>query len=169
MDPFPADSVRDLRVMVVEDDMATRLLTRTFLEHLGFSDVVDRENGEHALKDVLRRHFDLIVSDLEMTPMSGWDLLLRIRRDKNVTNPYVPIILITSHSDRESVLRARDFGASAFVAKPVNYENLKKTISAVLADSRPFVQNDTYSGPDRRRKDKLPKDGKYQRESDYKW
>lgn len=165
---FSSD-VRELRVMVVEDDKPTRLLLRTFLEHLGFADVVERENAEQAFKDVTRRHFDLIVSDLEMEPMNGWDLLLRVRRDQNVTNPFVPFILITRHSDRASVLRARDSGASAFVAKPINYDTLQKTIAAVLADSRPFVQSDTYSGPDRRRKDKLPKDGKYQRETDYKW
>ncbi|UUX52000.1 response regulator [Nisaea acidiphila] len=169
MTGLSADDLRNLRVMVVEDDKPTRMLTRTFLEHLGFSDVIERENAAQALNDVTRRHFDLIVTDLEMEPMNGLDLLLRVRRDANVTNPYVPVILITQHSDRDSVLRARDFGASAFVAKPVNFENLKRTVAAVLADKRPFVQCDAYSGPDRRRKDKLPKDGRYQRESDYKW
>lgn len=161
--------LRDVRVMVVEDDRPTRLLIRTFLEHVGFQDVVEKENAEQALKDLKRRQFDLVVTDFEMEPLNGLDLLLRIRRDSDTTNPYVPVLMVTQHADRASVLRARDAGASAFVAKPVNFENLQKTIFAVLADKRPFVRSDTYSGPDRRRQEKLPRNRNYQRESDYRW
>jgi len=155
--------------MVVEDDKSTRLLICTFLEHVGFQDVVEKENADEALKDLKRRRFDLVVTDLEMKPLNGLDMLIRIRQGSDVTNPYVPVIMITQHADRASVLRARDSGASAFVAKPVSFENFQKIVTAVLADKRPFVQSDTFSGPDRRRQEKLPKDGKYQRDSDYKW
>ncbi|WP_193173945.1 response regulator [Nisaea nitritireducens] len=159
--------LRALRVMVVEDDQPTRRLIRTFLEHLLFDDVTERENGEIALKDLTRRHYDLIVTDLEMQPMNGWDFLHHIRHDPNVTNPYVPVILVTQHASRESVLRARDDGASAFVAKPVDFKNLQRTIMSVLSDARPYVKSGGYAGPDRRRQDKLPKNGKYQRDDDY--
>ncbi|WP_420403138.1 response regulator [Nisaea sp.] len=169
MDTLSKNDVQNLRAMVVEDDKPTRQLVRSFVEHLGFTDVVENENAAQALRDLTRRHFDLIVTDLEMQPMDGWELLERIRHDPTITNPYVPVVLVTQHADRESVLRARDSGASAFVAKPVNFPNLDRTITAVLSDSRPFVRSDDYAGPDRRRQDKLPKSGKYQRESDYKW
>ncbi|MEQ8332462.1 response regulator [Nisaea sp.] len=163
------EDLRALRVMVVEDDQSTRQLLRKFMEHLLFDDVTERENGEAALKDLTRRHYDLIVTDLEMQPMNGWDFLHHIRHDQNVTNPYVPVILVTQHANRETVLRARDDGASAFVAKPVDFKNLQRTIMTVLSETRPFVKADDYVGPDRRRQDKLPKDGKYQRSDDYKW
>tara|TARA_E500000318_G_scaffold49909_3_gene46772 strand:- start:1359 stop:1868 length:510 start_codon:yes stop_codon:yes gene_type:complete len=169
MTKLSKEDLRALRVMIVEDDQPTRILLRTFMEHLLFDDVTERENGEAALKDLTRRHYDLVITDLEMQPMNGWDILHHIRHDQNVTNPYVPVILVTQHASKESVLRARDDGASAFVAKPVDFKNLQRTIITVLSDARPFVKSDDYAGPDRRRQDKLPKDGKYQRDDDYRW
>lgn len=161
--------LQGLRVLVVENDRPSRILVRSFLEHLGFSDVVEKCNVNDALKELSRRSFDLVVTDIDMQPADGWDLLSSIRYAPNMMNPYVPVVLVTQHADRETVLRARDSGASAFVAKPVNFANLQRAISAVLTDARPFVQSDNYAGPDRRRQDKLPKGGRYQRESDYQW
>ena len=169
MTKLSKEDMRALRVIVIEDDQPTRLLLRTFMEHLLFDDVTERENGETALKDLTRRHYDLIVTDLEMQPMDGWDILHRIRHDPNITNPYVPVILVTQHASKEAVLRARDYGASAFVAKPVDFMSLQRTIITALSDARPFVRVDNYTGPDRRRQDKLPNGGKYKREDDYRW
>lgn len=164
-----AQDFNGLRVMVVDDDQPTRLLIRTYLENANFNDVVVHEGSVDALKDLRRRRFDLIVTDLSMQPVDGWALLQAIRRDESIANPYIPVILITQHADQEAVLRARDGGASAFVAKPVKFDNLQRTVSAVLSDRRPFVRTDAYSGPDRRRRDKLPAGGKFQRKSDYRW
>lgn len=169
MEEIRVSDIERMRVMAVDDDRPTRLLIRTFLEHLGFRDVVERETAEEALRDLRRKHFDLLISDLEMQPMDGWQLLQQLRRDENVMNPHIPVILATQHGDRASVLKARDSGASAFIVKPIDFQKLNRTVAAVLGDSRPFVKTDGYAGPDRRRQDKLPKDGKYRREDDYTW
>ncbi|MEO9901936.1 MAG: response regulator [Nisaea sp.] len=100
-----------------------------------------------------RRHYDLIVTDLEMQPMNGWDMLRRIRHDPDITTPYVLVVLTTQHASRDPVIRARDDGASALVAKPVDFK--KST-----ADNRDRAY---------RRQDKLPQGDTYQREDDFRW
>lgn len=163
------ERVRELRVMVVDDDRPTRLLVRAYLEHLHFADVIERDSGEAALKDLSRRHFDLVVTDIEMQDLGGIELLLRIWRDPDVMNPYMPVVLMTQNASRDYVVKARDCGASAFVAKPLHFESLQRTIETVLTDKRSFIKVRSYAGPDRRRQDKTPRNGKYQRESDYTW
>ena len=66
-------------------------------------------------------------------------------------NPYVPIIMLTGHSDKKRVMAARDSGVTEFLAKPISANALYQRILNVVANPRPFIKTKTYFAPDRRR------------------
>lgn len=142
-----------LRVLVIDDDKVTRQLIAGFLDTMGVQDIHLEADAEGGLDLLLRRHFDLVISDFEMKEMSGVDLIQRARRHPDSNNPYVPMILMTAHADRPTVLKARDAGVNAFVAKPISYKALADKIKLVLLEDRKFVRSHVYVGPDRRRRD----------------
>jgi CheY-like chemotaxis protein len=159
--------IAGLRVLVVDDDKVTRQLVSSILDSIGVQDVQVEASGKGALDLIGRRPVDLVVSDFEMEPMDGLEFTLRVRRDPNSTNPYVPIIMMTSHADRPTVVKARDAGVNAFVAKPVSPKALEEKFRLVMTEDRKFVRSNRYIGPDRRRRDvPLPRDGRRKDDDD---
>ena len=82
---------------------------------------------------------------------SGLDFVIRVRTAEDSPNPYVPIIMLTGHADKEHVMAARDAGVHEFLAKPVSPRNVYGRLISVLNNSRSFVRVGDYFGPDRRR------------------
>jgi two-component system, chemotaxis family, chemotaxis protein CheY len=153
--------ISGLRVLVVDDDKVTRHLVSSILDGIGVEDVQVEASGQAALDLISRHPMDLVISDFEMEPMNGLEFALHVRRDSNSTNPYVPIIMMTAHADRPTVMKARDAGVNAFVAKPVSPKALEEKIHVVLTEHRKFVRSNRYVGPDRRRRDvPLARDGR---------
>jgi two-component system chemotaxis response regulator CheY len=74
-----------------------------------------------------------------------------IRQQGANANPYVPIIMLTGHSEKKRIISARDAGVTEFLAKPISAKALYERIFNVVANPRPFVKTPTYFGPDRRR------------------
>jgi DNA-binding response OmpR family regulator len=74
-----------------------------------------------------------------------------IRQPGANANPYVPIIMLTGHSEKKRVVSARDAGVTEFLAKPISAKSLYERILNVVANPRPFIRSKTYFGPDRRR------------------
>jgi DNA-binding response OmpR family regulator len=74
-----------------------------------------------------------------------------IRQPGANANPYVPIIMMTGHSERKRVTAARDAGVTEFLAKPISAKGLHQRILNIVANPRPFIKTKSYFGPDRRR------------------
>jgi two-component system chemotaxis response regulator CheY len=74
-----------------------------------------------------------------------------IRQPGANANPYVPIIMLTGHSEKKRVVAARDAGVTEFLAKPISAKSLYQRILNVVANPRPFIKTKSYFGPDRRR------------------
>jgi two-component system, chemotaxis family, chemotaxis protein CheY len=94
---------------------------------------------------------DIVITDWAMPIFDGIELTQMIRQPGANPNPYVPIIMLTGHSEKKRVLAARDAGITEFLAKPISAKGLYKRIVNVVANSRPFIKTRTYFGPDRRR------------------
>jgi len=150
MHGLPNFAERRLRTLVVEDEKVSWSILAGFLEELGISDISICTNGKAGFIELKRRPFDLVLTDLEMSPMSGWDLLREIRHNPETVNPYVPVIMITAQRTRASVLQARDAGANAFLSKPISIKEVAKKIRMVVESERGFIRSPSYSGPDRR-------------------
>ena len=86
-----------------------------------------------------------------MPLFDGLEFVQMIRQPDSTLNPYVPIIMLSAHSERHRVLQARDAGVNDFLCKPISAKSLHQRISAILQTPRPFIRANTYFGPDRRR------------------
>ncbi len=116
-------------IMVVEDNEYTRLLTEARLKK--FYNVVVCENGKEALDMFYERQIDLIVADIMMPEMDGYELVRTLREDKKE----VPVVFLTAKSTFEDKRRGFDLGIDDYVTKPIDYEELLLRIKALLCRS----------------------------------
>ncbi len=94
---------------------------------------------------------DIVLTDWAMPIFDGLELTQMIRQPNANANPYVPIIMLTGHSERKRVIAARDAGITEFLAKPISAKALYQRILNVVINPRPFIKSKSYFGPDRRR------------------
>jgi CheY-like chemotaxis protein len=141
---------RTVSILVTDDNRQMRALVRSMLKAFGFNRIVEADNVEEAL-DIMRvTPVDLVLTDLAMKPMDGVEFARLVRTAPDSPNPFVSIIMMTGHSDRVRVGRARDAGVNSFLVKPVSAHAMLTHITKVVNDTRPFVRCPTYFGPDRR-------------------
>ena len=120
---------KDLKVLVVEDVDDTRLFLRLALEDHGFI-VFEAENGEKAVENANREKPDVILMDLTMPLMDGFDAAKLIRQNKTLKD--VPIIAITAHQETDFRSGAKASGFDAYVTKPIDVHWLKELIAGLL-------------------------------------
>jgi len=114
-------------------------------------DVYEAEDGATGL-DAFTHHVpDIVMTDWAMPIFDGLELTQMIRQPGANANPFVPIIMVTGHTEKERVTAARDAGVTEFLAKPISAKALYQRIVNVVANPRPFIKTKTYFGPDRRR------------------
>lgn len=155
-----------LKALLVEDNMQMRVLLRSLLHSLGIRDITEATNGERALAYLQDIAFDIIVTDLSMQPVDGITLTKAVRQSPESKNPYVPIVMVTGHTERHRVEAARDAGVTEFLAKPITTKNLFLRISEIVERPRPFVRCSGYFGPDRRRRYHESYHGPWRREGE---
>ena len=121
-----------MNVLLVDDYKSMTHIMRRLLEQLGFSNIDVAFDGPTALNLIRDKDYGLILSDWNMEPMSGIDLLKNIRgEEKNRRSPFV---MVTSQSKIEFIKAARDAGASNYIVKPFNLATLKQKLGSVLGD-----------------------------------
>ena len=156
-----------LKVLIVEDNQHMRALLRSLLNAIGIRDVAEANNGASALDALRERKCDLILSDLAMQPMDGLEFTRKVRSGNQSPNPFVPIIMITGHTEKHRVEAARDAGITEFLAKPITAQMLFSRIAEIIERPRAFVRCESYFGPDRRRKTIESYAGPWRRHDDF--
>lgn len=131
-----------LRVLLVDDDEALRGAVVAILRALDAKEVIEAPNGKVALEMIGTNPPDLIISDWEMAPMNGAELLMALRREGNTQTCFLPIIILTAHARPTLIRHAVSLGANQLLVKPVSPERLLSQIRWVLADSRQFFLED---------------------------
>jgi two-component system chemotaxis response regulator CheY len=117
-------------VLVVDDYSTMRRILRSLLEQIGFTHIVEAEDGGTALNKLRSEPFGLVISDWNMEPMSGLQLLKAVRADAQLKA--MPFIMVTAESKPENVVAAKAAGVNNYIVKPFNAETLSKKIEAVL-------------------------------------
>jgi two-component system chemotaxis response regulator CheY len=141
-----------LKALIVEDNAHMRSLLRALLNSVGIKEIAEAAHGQAGI-DVLReRKPDLVLTDMAMKPMNGIEFTRHIRNHEQSPNPFVPIIMITGHTEKHRVEEARDVGVTEFLAKPITAHSLFSRIAEIVERPRAFVRCDGYFGPDRRRR-----------------
>ncbi len=123
---------RDDLVLIVDDDPTLRILVRATLEKAGF-EVEEAGDGEAALKQFIKHHPAVILMDVEMPKLDGYEACRRIRADS--VGAHIPILMVTGSEDINSIDRAYSAGATDFIAKPINWSLLSHRVRYVLRAS----------------------------------
>ncbi|NQU61130.1 MAG: response regulator [Rhodospirillales bacterium] len=144
--------LKNVRTLIVDDQDFIRSLLRHILGVLGCQQITDAESGAQAWAIIRDNPPDLLIADWEMGDMDGLELVKKIRNDPASPDRFMPIIMITAHSERPRIITARDAGVNEFVMKPVSAKTLFSRLNAVIEHPRRFVRTGEYFGPDRRRK-----------------
>jgi CheY-like chemotaxis protein len=155
-----------LRVLVADDNPNMRTILVQMLKSLGILSVVEARDGQHAFETLGRWEADLAIVDFQMQPVDGVQFTRMMRTGPGTPNPYLPIIMLTGHSEEHRVGAARDAGVTEFLVKPVNAKDLLDRFHSVVYRQRPFIKTATYFGPDRRRKVDPRHKGPWRREAD---
>ena len=122
-----------IRIMLVEDEEELIRIVQTFFRDEGF-EVYTAMSGEDAVDLLTRIVPDVIVSDVKMGTMDGFDFLEEVRKKPELRN--VPFIFLTIMDDRDSVKRAEKLGATGYMTKPFDVEELLEKVKEVLAQAR---------------------------------
>jgi two-component system, chemotaxis family, chemotaxis protein CheY len=159
-------NLEHLRALVVEDNAHMRILLRSLLQALGIGKVYDSVDGASGFAELRDRKPDFVLTDLSMKPVDGIEFTRKVRLGRESPNPYVPIIMVTGHTERVRVEAARDAGVTEFLAKPITTQSLLLRLVEVVERPRPFIRCQTYFGPDRRRKKDESYAGPWRRRDD---
>ena len=119
-----------LRTLIVDDQLTMRSLVRNGLQELGIKDVMEANDGEEALRQIVTRGANLVITDFNMPKMDGLGLLRAIRA--HPPSRSTAVIMLTGRADRDLVQRAAQFGVNNFLVKPFTVATLRAKIEAVF-------------------------------------
>lgn len=119
-------------ILVVDDYKTMIRIIRNLLKQLGFDDVDEAADGSEALAKMRAKKYGLVISDWNMEPMTGYELLKEVRADTALSK--TPFIMVTAESKTENVIAAKKAGVDNYIVKPFNAQTLKSKIDAVFAD-----------------------------------
>ena len=117
-------------VLVVDDYKTMIRIIKNLLKQLGFEDVDDAADGTEALAKMQERRYGLVISDWNMEPMTGYELLKQVRSSDTLSK--TPFIMVTAESKTENVIAAKKAGVNNYIVKPFNAATLKTKIDAVF-------------------------------------
>lgn len=148
----------NIRVLIADRDVRTANLVQRILFSLGIRRMELATHGNQALQMLRSLPFDFMITEWNMHPLNGLDLVREIRsaKDDNRVRRDIPIIMLTANADIAEVKAARDAGISEFVAKPFSARAISDRIVQIIENPRAFIDVPNYSGPCRRRRGNPP-------------
>ncbi len=122
----------NMQILIVDDYKTMLRIIRNLLKQLGFNNVDEAADGATALQKLRQKDFSLVISDWNMDPMTGLQLLKEVRTDTKLKG--MPFIMITAESKTENVVAAKEAGVSNYIVKPFNAATLKQKLSSVIGN-----------------------------------
>ncbi len=122
----------NMNILIVDDYKTMLRIIKGLLAQIGFKNVDEATDGNMALERISKKKYGLIISDWNMEPMTGYDLLQKVRADES--NKTVPFIMVTAESKTENVVAAKQAGVNNYIVKPFNAETLKTKLVSVLGN-----------------------------------
>ena len=121
---------KSVPVLIVDDYRTMLRIIRNLLKQIGFDNVEEATDGAEALAKLRAGRFGLVISDWNMEPMTGLQLLQEVRADPKLKS--TPFIMVTAESKAENIVAAKQAGVSNYIVKPFNAETLKGRVEKVL-------------------------------------
>jgi two-component system chemotaxis response regulator CheY len=120
-------------ILIVDDYPTMIRIIRNLLRQLGFENVDDACDGTAALAKLRHKKYGLVISDWNMEPMTGFDLLREIRADPALNE--TPFIMVTAESKTENVIAAKKAGVNNYIVKPFNAQTLQHKIQSIFPEN----------------------------------
>lgn len=122
----------NMNILVVDDYKTMLRIIGNLLKQLGFNNIDEATDGGMALEKLQQANYGLVISDWNMQPMSGLDLLRNVRSSEKLKK--VPFIMVTAESKTENVVTAREAGVDNYIVKPFNAATLKSKLTAIFGN-----------------------------------
>jgi len=119
-------------VLIVDDYKTMLRIIRNLLKQLGFNNVDEASDGSEALNKMRSKNYGIIISDWNMEPMTGYELLKEVRSDEMLKK--TPFIMVTAESKTDNVIAAKKAGVNNYIVKPFNAATLKQKLTTVLGE-----------------------------------
>jgi two-component system chemotaxis response regulator CheY len=123
---------KSMNVLVVDDYTTMVRIVRGLLEQLGFTNIDTALDGPTALEQIRSKEYGLILSDWNMSPMTGFELLKTVRSEPRTKS--VPFVMVTAEAKTENIVAARNAGVNNYIIKPFTLAVLKQKLTAVLGE-----------------------------------
>jgi len=143
--------IRQLSVLVVDDNAFMRKLVRGMLANLGVKTIFEAADGIAALEMIRAVTPDVVILDWEMPLLSGPELVRIVRSPGVFPMPDIPIILLTAHGERWRIVQSMKLGVNEALCKPVSAQALYDRLISILLKPRKIVRIGDYYGPEPRR------------------
>lgn len=121
-----------MSILIVDDYKTMLRIIRNLLKQIGFNNVDEASDGSEALNKMRSKGYDLVISDWNMEPMTGYELLKEVRADEMLKS--IPFIMVTAESKTDNVIAAKKAGVNNYIVKPFNAATLKQKLASVLGD-----------------------------------
>ncbi|MCC9622523.1 response regulator [Thalassospira sp. MA62] len=141
-----------INFLIIDGDKISAQVVYDTLAYLGATHI-QRIKSPNKAFDILRsEQIDIVICEWRLHGMDGLEFLDVMRNSANSPNRFIPVIMLTAHSEMRYVTTARDLGITEFLAKPFNAKALYSRLVSVIARPRSFINTGSYFGPDRRRR-----------------
>ena len=127
-------------VLIIDDYQTMLRIIRNLLKKIGFTDVDEAKDGREALGKLRQKQYGLVISDWNMAPMTGFELLQEVRAIPALSR--LPFIMVTAEARTQNVIAAKEAGVDNYIVKPFNADTLRAKVSTVLGNS---AKNDALS------------------------
>lgn len=121
-----------MNVLIVDDYKMMIRIVRSLMQQLGFTNIDDAPDGQIALEKIRSKEYGLVLSDWNMTPMTGYELLKAVRAEPRTKN--LPFVMVTAEVKTKNVIAARQAGASNYIIKPFTLAVLKQKLTTVFGE-----------------------------------
>ncbi len=125
---------KNMNILIVDDYNTMLRIIKNLLKQLGFPNVDEATDGTMALEKIKSKKYGLVISDWNMEPMTGIELLKQVRGSNDNNYQNVPFIMITAESKTENVIAAKQAGVNNYIVKPFNAETLKTKMTSVIGE-----------------------------------
>jgi CheY-like chemotaxis protein len=146
------DGFAKLSVLVADDSAYARSILVAVLRAVGVRKIREAADGVEALEHFRLSSVDIVFTDVHMPVLDGVELIRMIRSQESSPNPYVPVIVLSAHTQRATINQCRNAGATEFIAKPITAAAVIRRLQVVIENPRPFIKSKQFFGPDRRRR-----------------
>jgi two-component system chemotaxis response regulator CheY len=124
----------NLKFLVVDDFSTMRRIVRNLLKELGFTNVIEAEDGVDALNKLRAGDIEFVVSDWNMPNMTGIELLRAIRKDPSLK--HLPVLMVTAEAKKENIIEAAQAGASGYIVKPFTAATMDEKLKKIFQNMK---------------------------------